>query len=167
MDKYRELGERLRGLHTKSASLYQGIVRRIEGRSCTVEIDGLEIPDVRMRASLTEEDEELLITPAIGSVVIAGSLSGDLGDLVILSVDRAERITLFGGKRGGLVLAPELTKRLNAIEDDLSRLKQVFASWVTVPSDGGASLKAATASWATSPIEKTQVRHIATPKIIQ
>lgn len=167
MDQYRELGNRLRGLQPKTAILYQGIVRSVEGKTCSVEIDGLEIADVRLRATTTEEGEELLITPAVGSGVIVGSLTGDITDLVVLSIDRADTISLHGGKQGGLVLVRNLVGRLNTLEDDLNSLKQALSSWTPIPKDGGASLKASTATWAGQRLIKTQATDLENTKIKQ
>lgn len=160
MDMYRELGERLKGLRHKTVVLYQGEVESVEGKTCTIHIDGLSIPDVRLRATTKEEDEELLITPAVGSMVIVGDLVGDLSQLVILAIDRAETITMHGGKLGGLVIAGNLTERLNAIERDLNALKQACSSWVPIKQDGGAALKASIASWAGQRLTETKIRDL-------
>lgn len=168
MDAYRQLGDRLRMLGTsKSSTFYQGIVQSIEGKSCTVEIEGLAVPDIRLRASMTAEGEELLITPKVGTAVLVGSLSGDLTNLAVLSVDVAEMITLHGGRQGGLVLLEPLTKKLNALEEELNKLKQALSSAVTVPNDGGASFKASLQGWAGSQITKTQASELENPKIKQ
>lgn len=167
MDQYRVLGDKLRQLSPKQTPLYQGVVRAVEGLTCTVEVDGLEIPDVRLRATTSDEDEELLITPAIGSGVVVGSLTGDIADLVVLSIDRAESIVINGGHLGGLVIVGKLTQKLNALEEDINNLKKVFVSWVTVPNDGGASLKTSVGSWAGKTITKTQESDLANTKIKQ
>lgn len=168
MDAYRELGERLKALSAKrSAPLYQGIVQSIEGNTCTIEVDGIEIPDVRLRASISSDSDELLIIPAIGSVVIVGSLTSDIYQLVVLAVDRADTIIVHGGKRGGLVLVEELTDKLNSIEQEINQLKKILASWTPVPNDGGASLKGALVSWSGSHLTETQRRDIENPNIKQ
>ena len=69
--------------------------------------------DVRLRASEAIEEGQLLVTPAIGSAVIVGSLSGDLTQLVILAIDRAESIVINGGKLGGLINIEPLTQKMN------------------------------------------------------
>lgn len=116
MDKYRELAENLRSFgRPQTVSIYQGIVRKVKGLMCDVEIGGITIPEVRLRASLASEEQHLLITPAIGSSVIVGSLSGDLAELVVLAVDRAESVTFNGGKLGGLINIEVLTAKLNAL----------------------------------------------------
>lgn len=128
MDAYKELGDRLRGIATghKMPTMMQGIVRSVEGTTCSVEVEGLVIPDVRLRASGVEGSGELIIIPAIGSVVLLGSLSGDLSELAVLSVDKAERIRLSGeitindGSLGGLVNIHALTDKINALISHLN-----------------------------------------------
>lgn len=167
MDAYRELGERLKGLRPRMSYLYQGVVQSVEGLSCTVIIDGLAIPDVRLRATTTAEDQQLLLRPALGSCVIVGSLTGELDHLVVLAVDQAEELLLHGGHQGGLVLVGQLIDKLNTLERAFNDLKDALASWTPTPQDGGASLKALIASWAAKKIAYSQERELANPKIKQ
>ena len=80
-----------------------------------MEIGSLLVPDVRLRASETDDNGEMLIVPKVGTAVIIGSLSGDYSSLVVLAVDHVESITINGGKLGGLVNIEDLTKRLNEL----------------------------------------------------
>ena len=118
MDKYKELAERLKaavgGLGTV---LTQGIVTKVEGLLCEVKIGGLTVPGVRLRASETEDEGQMLIVPKVGTAVSVGSLTGDLSELVVLHVDHVETVTINGGRLGGLVNVEELTERLNALVD--------------------------------------------------
>ncbi|WP_215492787.1 hypothetical protein [Porphyromonas bobii] len=103
---------------------------------------------MRLRASTEVDGAQLLMRPAVGAVVIMGTLTGDLDHLVVLSMDRAEEVIINGGELGGLIKVQELTKKLNTLEREINDIKQVLSSWTPVPNDGGASLKAAVASWA-------------------
>lgn len=167
MDEYRELRERLSGLQPRRSYLYQGVVQSVEGLSCTVLIDGLAVPDVRLRATMTQEGEELLIRPALGSGAIVGSLTGELDQLVLLMVDKAEELILHGGSQGGLVLVGALCKRLNTLERALNELKQTIAGWTPTPQDGGLSLKAQLTAWTSSTLPITKERELENPKIRQ
>lgn len=149
MDQYRELLERItRAGGGKPTILYQGIVAEVADITCTVDIDGLSVPDVRLRASTEVDGAQILLRPAVGSVVIVGSLTGDLDHLVVLSIDRAEEVIINGGSLGGIVKVKELTGKINTLEREINDIKQLLSSWTPVPNDGGASLKAAVASWA-------------------
>jgi hypothetical protein len=142
-------------------------VQSVEGKTCTVQIDGLDVPDVRLRASTTDEDSELILVPAVGSAVIVGALSDDFGQLALLLMDKVDTITIHGGKQGGLVLVPSLVKKLNALEDDINNLKQAIKSAPTIPNDGGSSFKAGLQGWAGSTLSKTKQSDIENSKIKQ
>nr|DAT46247.1 MAG TPA: hypothetical protein [Caudoviricetes sp.] len=114
MDNYKELAQLVQAAAGKaSLTLMQGIVRKVDGVLCDVELGNITVPDVRLRASEAAESGQLLITPAIGSAVIVGSLSGDLTQLVVLAVDRAESIVINGGELGGLINIEPLTQKIN------------------------------------------------------
>lgn len=157
MDPYRELRERLENIGGgKATNLYQGVVTDLSDVTCEVSIDGLSIPDVRLRASTEVDGAQIIVRPAVGSVVIVGSLTGDLDHLVVLSMDRAEEVIINGGSLGGIVKVEELTNKLNTLEREINDIKQVLSSWTPVPNDGGAALKAAVASWAGKPLTLTR-----------
>lgn len=161
MDKFRELADRLKDLNPKTGAIFQGIVKGLDGITCTVSIGEIDIPDVRIRASETANDNsQMLVCPKIGSAVILGSLSGDYTDLAILSVDEVDHIIINGGKKGGLINVTDLVNRLNTIERDINTLKSAFASWVAVPQDGGAALKIATSAWSGSQLQPTTKEQI-------
>lgn len=158
MDKYAKLREQLKDICGGSGGgvvLLQGKVVRVDGDSCSILLGDLELSDVRLRATVGETGEGLLlVTPVVGSVVLVGSLTGDYRDLAVLSVDQFSEISLGGSTFGGLVKVTELVKRLNAIEGDINKLKDVMNSWIPVPcvsgaptGDGGTALKTAAASW--------------------
>ena len=114
MDNYKELAQLVQTAAGKATlTLMQGIVKKVDGVLCEVDLGNITVPDVRLRASEAIEEGQLLVTPAIGSAVIVGSLSGDLTQLVILAIDRAESIVINGGKLGGLINIEPLTQKMN------------------------------------------------------
>ncbi len=116
MDHYKELAERLKAvMGVADTVLTQGIVTQVDGLLCTVQIGGITVPGVRLRASETANAGQLLIVPRVGTAVTVGSLSGDLSELVVLAVDCAETVTINGGQLGGLVNIAALTDKLNAL----------------------------------------------------
>lgn len=168
MDPYRELRELLANIGGgKATNLYQGVVTALSDITCEVSIDGLSIPDVRLRASTEVDGAQIIVRPTVGSVVIVGSLTSDLDHLVVLSMDRAEDVIINGGKLGGLINVQELTQKLNTLESEVNNLKQLFASWVPVKGDGGAVLRGLLGSWAGKRLtlsrredyEDTKVKH--------
>ena len=157
MNEYSKLKNLLQGFGGENViTIYQGIVNRIDGCLCEVQIGNIAIPDVRLRASEIGDDGEMLITPKVGTAVTIGSLSGDLSQLVVLNVDHIESIVINGGKLGGLINIEQLTEKLNTIEDDINSLKNVMSSWTPVAQDGGAALKTSISIWAGQALTKSQ-----------
>lgn len=130
MDSYRELSDRLRafGQSGRRISIAQGIVTAVDGVTCSVQIGGIVIPDVRLRASISAKDSETLVVPRTGTAVTVGSLSGDLGELVVLQVDEVESIRVNGGSLGGLVNIGVLTDKLNELIEKFNSHTHTCAS---------------------------------------
>lgn len=156
MNEYSKLKDLLKGVGGgRDITIYQGIVNSVDGCLCEVQIGGIAIPDVRLRASEVDDDGQMLVTPKVGSAVTVGSLSGDLNQLVVLQVDHIETIVINGGNLGGLINIEQLTEKLNAIEDDINSLKTAMNGWVPVSQDGGAALKTAITTWAGQTLTKS------------
>lgn len=102
-------------------SVYQGIVVSVEDTTCTVRFGSMEVSGVRLRASEASDDAQLLIVPRKDTAVIVGSLSGDLSQLAVLSVDAVERIEINGGQLGGLINIQQLTDKINELVDAFNR----------------------------------------------
>ena len=128
MDKYKELADNLRRvLGNKGVAISTGIVKSVSGIFCEIEVGKLVVPDVRLRASETADDGEILLVPKVGTAVVFGSLTGDLSQLVVLQIDHVESIKITGsisisgdiaineGNFGGLIKIAELTNKLNSL----------------------------------------------------
>lgn len=117
MDQYRRLRDNLMQMlgAGKEITIWQGIVKSVEGTTCTITFGTLDVEGVRLRASLAENESHLLIVPKVGTAVVVGSLSNDLSLLVVLAVDEVESITINGGKLGGLINIESLTQKINEL----------------------------------------------------
>lgn len=117
MDSYKELASLLgKATHRGgNITILQGLVKSVQELTCTVEVGSLTLTDVRLRASTSADNGELLIIPKVGSAVIMVSLSGDMTHLVIVAIDCAESIIINGGKLGGLINIDALTSKLNEL----------------------------------------------------
>lgn len=117
MDQYRRLRDNLMQMmgSGKEITIWQGIVKSVEGTTCTVTFGKLDVEGVRLRASLAENESHLLIVPKVNTAVVVGSLSNDLSLLVVLAVDEVESITINGGKLGGLINIESLTQKINEL----------------------------------------------------
>lgn len=135
MDDYRQLQEHLRNVAggRKTISIYQGIVKSVDGNLCEVTVGNINIPGVRLKASELADDGLMLITPKVGSAVTISSLSGDLTELVVLQVDHIETIVINGGKLGGLINIGQLTDKINELVETFNS----HTHQVTVSHPGG------------------------------
>lgn len=115
MTPERRLADNIKRLQPVNLWITQGEVISIDGLTCTVKIGDAEIEGVRLRASLTEREREILVVPKIGSSVTLGCLTADLNNPVVLQVDEIESITVNGGQLGGLIKIQELTDKINAL----------------------------------------------------
>lgn len=138
----------------------------------------ISLPEVQLSAA---PNDGMILIPAINSMVMVAittqqkafvMMFSDLQKATItiaktvFTMD-ATGITLNDGSYGGMVKVTDLVSRMNAIENDINAIKTVFASWIPVPNDGGAALKAGAAAWygaaltlTTEPmIENNEVKH--------
>lgn len=114
---------------------------------------------------IADDKTGILITPTVGSVVIVTMINKMTGYVSMFS--EVDSIALNGESFDGLVKVKELTTKINTLENDINTLKAAFSSWVTVPNDGGAALKAIAATWYGSSltptvqtdIENTTIKH--------
>lgn len=117
----------------------------------------------------------IFMKPKPDTICLIGILEGQEAAGFLLSACELEEITvdaetlinLNAGELGGLVIVGELVKKLNAMEKDLNKLKQVFFGWTPAPNDGGAALKGALASYMSASITETQEKDISNEKIKQ
>lgn len=176
MDKSKEIKEAIKSIAGVPGMMFvMGKVESVGDETCSVKIaDRLVINDVRLNASADGNADNILIKPTVGSMVLMADLSGgELRSLVVISFSALESMTvkfegnvvINGGENEGFVKVVELTEKLNAIEEDINSLKKVFSSWGPIVYDGGASLKAASASWAAQPLKSTNKEDIENPKI--
>ena len=172
MDIYGKLKNRIQKMcQTPSDSaLILAKVKNVDGQTCTVTIDDLELADVRLRAVVNDEESGIVITPTVGSFVMITDLSnGDKRDWAVVMYSEIDKIEINGGKNGGLIKIEDLVSRLNAIEDDINNLKTALSSWVPTAQDGGAALKKTLTipgtGWATKQLTKTKTSDLEDDKI--
>lgn len=113
-----------------------GKVKSVEGETCTVDVAGLEIDEVRLTAVNDGGEGKLVVTPKVGSVVLMVDLSyGELRDVAVLAYTNVEKIEatveqveLNGGENGGLVNIEQLKSWMGNVESDLTTLKTLLQS---------------------------------------
>lgn len=139
--------------------------------TCTVMTDDdIEVPGVLYKSN-TSSDVDVVMQPADKSRVIIGRLA-DSDAWTVLKFGKIDKvqvvvgnssfeiesgvITLNGGQLGGMVKRDGVRTKLNQLEAEVNALKTIFKTWVTVPSDGGAALKALASTWAANNITPTK-----------
>ena len=102
MDKHAKIKKLLEGFGLKPNLPITATVLSISGDTCSVKLQSaLVLSDVRLKATIDSEEDELLVVPKVGSSVIVFSQTGDLSGLMVLKVSAVEKI-LF--KKGALEL---------------------------------------------------------------
>lgn len=74
-------------------------------------------------------------------------------------------IELGGNSNMGILKVVQTVAKINIIENDINMLKSLIATWVVVPADGGAALKALLTAWAASLIVNTSTGNLANPNV--
>ena len=151
---------------TDASALVLAKVKNVDGQTCTVTIDELELADVRLRAVVNDEDSGILVTPKVGSFVMITDLSnGDKRDWAVVMYSEVDKVEFNGGQNGGLINIKDLVSHINTIEEDLNNLKTAMSGWTPVAQDGGAALKGAISAWTGQSITKTKKSDIEDDKI--
>lgn len=160
-----------------------GVAKEVGETTCTVEReDAPTLYGVRLNAIDDDLQSYVTIYPVDGSSVIVAIIEGLKTEAVLIRCSEVAQVKLkigkqtliidkdgavFNGGDNGLAKVDVLTEKINALENDINQLKTAFVTWVTVPSDGGASLKLITAAWFGSALsistqaqlEDTKIKH--------
>ena len=99
-------------------------VKSVNGETCTVELEGITLTDVRLRAVVNGENSKILVTPKTDSYVLVVDLAGDLSQLAVVGYSEVEKIEVDtdkiifnGGNNNGLVKIEELKRNLNSLKN--------------------------------------------------
>ena len=142
MGKIQDIKEAIRTIVGKGngGSLFLvGEVKSVDGESCTVDVAGLEIDEVRLTAVNDGADGKLLLTPKEGSMVLLADMSGGtLRDLAVVGFTNVEKveatcdsIELNGGDNGGLVNIESLKNNLDSLKKYVEAMKSAIANGFT------------------------------------
>ncbi|MBQ0016128.1 MAG: hypothetical protein KBT04_04020 [Bacteroidales bacterium] len=127
--------------HKPTETIRLAKIQSVHGDTCTILLDGLEIPEVGLRPVQDQASNVLRITPAVGAHAIVADLSsGTLRTLSVISVSEAQKIEISsaqsgnntqprsggtqieinGGSNGGLINIESLKSYLEALEQSIS-----------------------------------------------
>lgn len=167
--KIKSLLREVAGTDRQQVLLRRGVVKSVEGAKCTVTVNGLEVADVLLTAFADTADKGVLITPAKDSVVLLADLSlGEMREFMVIGYSAVDNIVIHGGENEGLAVSPKIVERLNAIEEDINKLKTIFSLWVPEGKiDDASGLKKDTETWSASGLKETTLGDIENDKIKQ
>lgn len=164
-NKAKEIREAIRkicGRDDGGFLFFNATVKSVETDSCTITYDDIDIPDVRLNASINGNANNILIKPKTGSTVLIADLSeGLLRDLAVIGWSEVDSITINGGQLGGLVKIQELTNKLNSLVTTFNSHTHPVATTGTATSQTGtAAATAAQASqFSKGDYEDTKIKH--------
>lgn len=143
------------------------------------EADGLEIPDVQLRAVSTGTNATFLVIPKKDSYVMLASIEGSQ-EYVIVATEIAEKVVckigdmtfdvtdsvikLNGDDYAGLVKVKELTSQLNALENKVNSILQTLQT-VVVPLAPSGTYPFAPLFSPITPLTNTQQTQIENKKV--
>ena len=134
-----------------------------------VENNSVKYLGVRLR-SIADGGKGIVIVPKNNTMVTVGKLENS-NQYVLLNCSEVDKVIIDcdnivynGGDNDGLVKVKELKTKLNDLEKEFNKLKQVFTAWSPVSNDGGAALKAAVAVWAGTTLTLTMQNDIENTK---
>lgn len=152
----------------------QGTVKSVDEslRTCVVSpVDGADLLDVRLEADYEEtatDPKGFFVVPAVGSLVLVSFL--DKNDAYISCWTSIAKVIMKtpewifnDGANEGIVIAPELKTQVDKNTEILNQIQTAFTNWVTVPSDGGAALKALSTAFVS--LARADLSSIQNPKI--
>ena len=137
MEPLSEIRKSIQGMvkGTGKAGCFTAKVKAVDGDTCSVELDGLTLTDVRLRAVVNGENSKILVTPETGSYVLVADLSGDFSQLAVVGYSEvekievdAEQIIFNGGENNGLVKIEELKRNLDTLKNYIMALQSAVAT---------------------------------------
>ena len=159
-----------------------GTAVNVRDTLCDVEREGAPtIHDVRLNAIDDDLQSYVTVVPKEKSNVLVAVIENLKTEAVVVRCSEVQKVLLKigtntavmnddglifnDGENDGLVKIEDLVKKLNAIEKDINDFKGSFGSWVAVPNDGGAALKAKLSGWAAKRIVETRQSDLEDTKI--
>ncbi|MCQ2313276.1 MAG: hypothetical protein MJZ84_07520 [Paludibacteraceae bacterium] len=142
MDIYGQIAKTVKEIvGGKETIIFPAEVKSVDGATCSVMIGKLQLSDVRLRSVINDKEDQVLITPAVGSQVLVADLSnGAFRDLAVLTYSEPEKIEIKIGQMEVCLSGEKISVKKGAINlfdllDGL--LTQILA--LTVPTGTGPS----------------------------
>ena len=102
-------------------SFNRGVVKSVSSQTCSVQLaSGLIVTDVKLKAVISDGDDYIIETPAVGSDVL---LTSSLNDLVVLKCDKIQK---FEFSQNGLKVMYDANDKKVSIKNDQVNLLDVL-----------------------------------------
>lgn len=106
-------------------------VTGVDGELCSVEIDGMAVDGVRLRAVEDGASDGVLVVPSIGSYVLVADIGPEnMSSMVVVAWSSVDSIEVHGGENGGMVNIGKLKEWMRNVENDLATLTQLLSTSV-------------------------------------
>ncbi len=177
MDKYRQIGELIKAFQRSGQSFFPATIESVEGLTCTIKVDNLSISDVRLKATNDDTEDTILLTPAVGSNVLVGSMSGTFDNLFIVHSDSISEaylkvgettfkldkngVEINGGKNDGVVKIKDMVSWMTKVYNDLQSLSTQLSTHLVAGNGAalGMSFNVTTPNPSKADFEDTKVKH--------
>ena len=131
-DKIAQLKSNIKAIIGATQNLpIDGFVTKITGDTCTVNINGFEISDVRLKTTANGKDN-LLMIPAIGSQVLMISADGSIDNLTIIKCDQ---VSQFSYKENGLEVEIDSNSGKVSVKNETTNLLTLFEDLMSLLKD--------------------------------
>ena len=123
MDKLKQLKNNFREMVGANPNLpIDGVVKSVQTDTCTVELEGITLSDVRLKSTADGKDN-FLIVPKVGSRVLMLSSDGSVDNLTVIKCDVAEKIIY---NENGLKVEIDSTDGKIKVQNNTTSLKDLF-----------------------------------------
>lgn len=110
-----------------------GEVTKVDGDHCTLRLkSGLELNDVKLKATINDADSYLLMQPKIGTKAVVISLSGELDNMLLVSADEYEKIDY---KQNDLEFLIDSTDKKVSIKNNQVSVHDIMSDLATLLKD--------------------------------
>lgn len=148
MDTLSEIKESIKKIASKGGAgiVFTAKVKSVDGETCNVELEGITLSDVRLRAVVNGENSKILVTPKTDSYVLVVDLAGDLSQLAVVGYSEVEKIEVDtdqiifnGGSNNGLVKIEELKRNLDSLKRYMEAMTSAVSSGLTAVGESTAA----------------------------
>ncbi len=150
MDNNTKIKRLLQGFSPEPNLPITATVVSIEKDTCTVKLaSGLVLSDVRLKATVTDDEDSFLIIPKVDSEVVLMSQTGTLNGLMVIKVNAVERFQYKKGKLEFIIDGKTETVTLKKDKDNFGTLisnliTEISNAIIFTPTAGPGSISSTT-----------------------